>query len=86
MTVQIDKAGRIVLPKPVRDQLGLEPGTSLELRVAERQVILLAPDTGPSLVQEGGFLVYSGEVPDGFEVRRAIADERAERIRRIWGA
>ena len=39
-TVIIDKAGRIVLPKPVRDALQLSPGDSLELETFEDQIVL----------------------------------------------
>ncbi len=31
MTLRIDNAGRIVVPKPIRDRLGLRPGTELEV-------------------------------------------------------
>jgi AbrB family looped-hinge helix DNA binding protein len=30
-TITVDKAGRIVLPKPVRDKLQLQAGDSLEV-------------------------------------------------------
>jgi AbrB family looped-hinge helix DNA binding protein len=32
----VDKAGRVVLPKPVRDELQLSPGDSLELESSEQ--------------------------------------------------
>lgn len=31
MTLRIDKAGRIVVPKPLREQFGLTPETELEI-------------------------------------------------------
>ena len=42
MQVTIDKAGRIVVPKPVRDRLGLQPGDELEL-IEGPDGLLLAP-------------------------------------------
>ena len=33
MTVTIDKFGRVLIPKPLRDQLGLQPGAELSLDV-----------------------------------------------------
>ena len=36
----VDKAGRVVLPKPVRDELQLSPGDSLELDSCEDQIVL----------------------------------------------
>jgi AbrB family looped-hinge helix DNA binding protein len=38
MTVKIDKAGRIVLPKPVRERLRLREGSEPELERALRRV------------------------------------------------
>ncbi|HEV2952633.1 MAG TPA: AbrB/MazE/SpoVT family DNA-binding domain-containing protein [Candidatus Dormibacteraeota bacterium] len=53
----VDKAGRIVVPKALRDQLGLEPGTELEAEVEGGR--LVARPIGPEvvLVLEGGRLV-----------------------------
>lgn len=40
MRVAIDAAGRIVVPKRVRDELGLVAGTELELRSVDRRIEL----------------------------------------------
>ncbi len=37
MEVTVDDYGRIVIPKPIRDRLGLESGSSLELDVASEE-------------------------------------------------
>ena len=39
-TLTIDKAGRVVLPKPVRDQLQLSAGDSLVLDSADDRIVL----------------------------------------------
>ena len=39
-TLTLDKAGRVVLPMPVRDQLQLSPGDSRELETSEDQIVL----------------------------------------------
>ena len=36
----IDKAGRVVIPKPLREELHLEPGDSLEMESAGEQITL----------------------------------------------
>jgi AbrB family looped-hinge helix DNA binding protein len=36
----IDKAGRVVIPKPLREELHLEPGDCLEMETAGEQITL----------------------------------------------
>ena len=64
-TLTIDKAGRIVLPKPVRDELQLSPGDSLEVDSSEERVILRP--TSPS----GAHVPRNGSSPDGQDRTRA---------------
>ncbi|MDR1511946.1 MAG: AbrB/MazE/SpoVT family DNA-binding domain-containing protein [Propionibacteriaceae bacterium] len=40
MVVVIDKAGRIVIPKDIRDQLDLAPGTELEIETRRASIHL----------------------------------------------
>ncbi len=45
MQTTIDQAGRVVVPKPLRDALGLPSGTKLEVTESEGRLILTP--TGP---------------------------------------
>ena len=58
MQVTIDKAGRVVIPKSVRDSLGLSPGTGLAL-VVDGLAIRLQPEARGRLVEQDGFLVIA---------------------------
>lgn len=53
----MDRAGRLVVPKALREQLGLEPGAELEATVEDGR--LVATPVGPEvvLVEENGRLV-----------------------------
>jgi AbrB family looped-hinge helix DNA binding protein len=58
----IDKAGRVVIPKPVREALQLEPGDALELESAGEQVILRpARGVGPLRNEHGIWVLHTGE-------------------------
>jgi AbrB family looped-hinge helix DNA binding protein len=82
-TLTIDKAGRIVIPKPLREELHLGPGDALELE-AEGETLTLRPVRPVAPLQkERGIWVYrtgsplSAVVTD--EALRSVRDERDQR-------
>lgn len=85
MTLTIDKAGRVVLPKPLRDRMGLRDGSSLEVVETREGVILKPVDTEPYIVKEGKIMVYTGKLPPGYDILRAVDEDREERIRYLAG-
>lgn len=65
MEVTLDEYGRIVIPKPVRDRLGLGAGTSLELTVTQsegggEEISLRPSGRSPALERVDGVLVHTG--------------------------
>ncbi len=62
MTTTIDAAGRIVIPKALRDRLGLVPGEPLELREREGRLEIEPAPTPMHLVRRKHGVVA---VPDG---------------------
>jgi AbrB family looped-hinge helix DNA binding protein len=58
----IDKAGRVVIPKPLREQLQLEPGDALELESGGQQITLRpARGSGPLQNEHGIWVLHTGE-------------------------
>jgi len=55
MSATIDKAGRLVIPKPLRDRLGLGPG-EVEV-VADGTALRVEPIPGSGLEERSGRLV-----------------------------
>ena len=80
-TLKIDKAGRLVLPKPVRDEMQLEPGDSLELESSEDRVIL-RPVRGNARMRkkQGVWVLQTGPLPANVveETLRKIREEREQ--------
>jgi AbrB family looped-hinge helix DNA binding protein len=77
MRATIDQAGRVVIPKPLRDQVGLTPG-EVEI-VADGAGLRVEPISTDDLEERDGFLVVrpSGAVIDDDVVRRLRdADQR----------
>jgi AbrB family looped-hinge helix DNA binding protein len=85
MTLKMDKAGRIILPKPVRDRLGLQAGSDLELLETPEGVVLKPAERRPSMVKKQGLWVHTGILPTGFDAVQAIREDREERIRKLAG-
>ena len=61
METKLDKFGRVVIPKQIREDLGLEAEAVLSVEERERQIILKVVDARPQLKQVGGVLVYTGK-------------------------
>jgi AbrB family looped-hinge helix DNA binding protein len=80
----LDKAGRIVLPKPLRDELQLEAGDTLELETSGDEITLRPTRGHAQLRKKHGVWVFrSGEslTPEMVEeTRREVRREREDQI------
>jgi len=80
--VTIDKAGRLVLPKVLRDALHLSPGDTLDLKVEGEQVTLRPRRSTPPLQKERGVWVFrTGEPLTVQQTRDALIAVRERRTR-----
>ena len=61
MQTTIDAAGRIVVPKALRDQLGLTPGSTVDISVYGAALAVVPHGRGGRLVEEDGHLVATGD-------------------------
>jgi AbrB family looped-hinge helix DNA binding protein len=77
MKATIDKAGRLVIPKPLRDRLGLTPG-EVEV-VADGAALRVEPVTSDELTEEDGRLVIPAvgqHVDDDLVRMLRVSDQR----------
>ena len=70
----IDQAGRIVLPKYIRDALGLLPGTKVDISPYGAGVQVLPAGRTARLVEEDGALVSAGETPVDDDILFGLID------------
>jgi AbrB family looped-hinge helix DNA binding protein len=76
----IDKAGRVVIPKPLREELHLEPGDSLEMETAGEQITLRpVRGTGPMTREHGVWVFHSGQPLPASATDEMLRQIRAER-------
>jgi AbrB family looped-hinge helix DNA binding protein len=83
MELTLDKFGRILIPKEIREELGLRPGSSLHLEKLKDGIQLKAIEDGQSLVRKGSTLVFVGKMIG--DVEGIIDQIREERGKRNWG-
>jgi AbrB family looped-hinge helix DNA binding protein len=73
----IDKAGRVVIPKPLREELRLEPGDALELESGGEQITLRpVRGTGPLAKEHGVWVFHTGK-----PLSASATDDMLQRIR-----
>ncbi|HXH25070.1 MAG TPA: AbrB/MazE/SpoVT family DNA-binding domain-containing protein [Vicinamibacterales bacterium] len=57
MRATIDRAGRVVIPAPIRERAGLTPGSEIEITTDDTGIRLERVAPGPRLVRVGRRLV-----------------------------
>jgi AbrB family looped-hinge helix DNA binding protein len=83
--VKVDKFGRVLIPKKLRDSLGLEPGETLSSKVEDGKLVF-EPHGKLELVQKGKVLVIRGGklLRDGDFVNEMREERITELIRRLY--
>jgi AbrB family looped-hinge helix DNA binding protein len=81
MRVTIDAVGRLVIPKALRDELGVRGPTELELTAADGRLELTVADVAAHVEERDGFPVIVADRPIE---PMSVAETRAavERVRR----
>ncbi|HSU57862.1 MAG TPA: AbrB/MazE/SpoVT family DNA-binding domain-containing protein [Bryobacteraceae bacterium] len=76
----IDKAGRVVIPKRLREELHLEAGDSLEMETAGEQITLRpVRGTGPLSKEHGVWVFYGGQFLPASTTDEILQQIREER-------
>jgi AbrB family looped-hinge helix DNA binding protein len=81
-TITLDKAGRVVLPKPLRQQMHLGPGDRLQLDSEGERITLRPLRPKVLLKKEYGVWVYQGE-PTDVSITDLMDREREKRLREL---
>lgn len=84
--ISLDKAGRVVLPKDLRDKLRLEAGDELLVEQADEEIVLRPVRAQATLKKERGVWVYQGgrsakRLTDSLQ--KEIDAVREERLREL---
>ncbi|MBV9504737.1 MAG: hypothetical protein JO323_06995 [Acidobacteriia bacterium] len=83
MELKMDKAGRIVLPKPLRDRMGFRPETGLEAIERPEGILLKKTEQIPSMVKVDTLWVHVGVPEKGVDWDAVVESGREERINTV---
>ena len=79
MKTTIDRAGRVVIPAPLRERAGLTPGAQIDISIGVGGDITISrPVPAPKLVKLGGITVVRAQTknPPKIDVAKLIREER----------
>lgn len=80
MVTKVDKFGRVVLPKDIRDNLDLKPGQVLKVEKSDDAIILKLLRKESPLHIKDGVLVFSGAATG--DIMEAVNLHRKERLKK----
>ena len=81
METTLDRFGRIVIPKDVRDDMGLEPGAVLQIEKKGEKFVLQPVQDEPQVMEKKGLLVFTGSAVG--DVGAALHEHRRSRLKKI---
>jgi AbrB family looped-hinge helix DNA binding protein len=82
----LDKAGRVVIPKKVRDKLHMSAGDAFEFKSTDEQIVLKPMrEEGRMFKKRGMWVFHTGKPLTLKEVNAVIESVREERDRQNMG-
>lgn len=83
MTLAVDSVGRVVLPKSVRESLGIVGRSQILIEVfGGKAEISVASENTPAVHRKNGRTVSSTPLPEGWDSGEAVSRMRDQRLRR----
>jgi len=83
--IRLDKAGRVVVPKSIRDALRLRAGEPLKVEQRNEEIVIRRDQPNVRLENVDGWLVIRGGPPSDYSIPDLIEEIRNERIRELGG-
>lgn len=82
MKTTIDRFGRLVVPKELRERLGLRAGDEIEVDSRDQEIVLKPTAQEAPLCVEEGVLVYCGRAAG--DIVAVVKRQREQRLEDLW--
>jgi bifunctional DNA-binding transcriptional regulator/antitoxin component of YhaV-PrlF toxin-antitoxin module len=80
--VELDDQGRLVLPVPLAQRLGLARGTTLIVEQQTSDATYIRVQTPAPVIDKGGVFVITGVANQSLD--HVLRDEREQRLEDLW--
>jgi AbrB family looped-hinge helix DNA binding protein len=81
LQVTVDRFGRVVIPKAIRNDLGLSSGSVLAIEETEKGILLRVVGDEPNVIDKNGVLVFTGAATG--DLGDAVRTHRDSRLQSI---
>ena len=82
-TVIVDEVGRMVLPKGIREAIGVSGRTTLKIEIVDNAARITAPQPiARATGRRRGRLVYTGSLSEKWDSGEAVLQMRERRLRK----
>lgn len=81
MITTLDKFGRIIIPKKLREHVGITSETNLNIQADGKRIIIEPIRKEEPLVEKDGILVFTGELQG--EIDQFLINDRKRRITKL---
>ncbi len=82
MKTTLDKFGRIVIPKKIREDFNLKPGSPIRIEEGKEEILLTPVEEEPTLVEKDGVLVFTGVPTEDIEKQVDIIRKQRSQLLR----
>ncbi len=81
METTLDRFGRIIIPKEVRDDMGLETGAVLQIEKKGERIVLQPLQGEPKISEKKGIPVFTGTAVG--DLGAALQEHRKRRLKKM---
>ncbi len=79
MKTSIDRFGRLLIPKQLRDNLGLRPGIKIVITEKNHELSIKPVESEPVFKRKNGVMVFTGHL-DQQNLEDAVKESREKRL------
>ncbi len=81
METTLDKFGRVIIPKKIREHLGISSGTTLNISEDGTRIVIEPVQEKEPVIDKNGILVFTGKLDS--KMGEFIQDDRNQRIKKL---